>query len=107
MSYIVHIDDDQDDLQMLAMLVREFNPEVDFHSIADPLIAIDFLNSRVAKPDLIFLDINMPKKNGFELMTEFKQDARLGLIPVIFYSTSGTELDIHRAKALGALGFLK
>lgn len=57
-------------------------------------------------PDVILLDILMPKKNGMEVMEEMNADEHLKQIPIIIISNSGQPVEIERAKALGAKDFL-
>jgi DNA-binding response OmpR family regulator len=52
------------------------------------------LNSNKSLPDLILLDINLPKVNGFEVLSAIKTDDRFKAIPVIMLSTSGAEKDV-------------
>ena len=54
------------------------------------------------KPDLILLDILMPKKTGFEVMEEMTKNPELKNIPIIIVSNSGQPVELERAKALGA-----
>ena len=58
------------------------------------------------KPDLILLDIMMPKKDGMEVLKELHEDAELSKIPVIIISNSGQPVEIEQARALGAKAFL-
>ena len=58
------------------------------------------------KPDLILLDIVMPKKDGFEVMEELAADQELKKIPVIIVSNSGQPVEIERVKKLGARDWL-
>lgn len=58
------------------------------------------------KPDLVLLDILMPKKNGMEVMEEMSKDDLLKTIPIIVVSNSGQPVEIDRAKRLGARDFL-
>jgi CheY-like chemotaxis protein len=58
------------------------------------------------KPDLILLDIIMPKMGGFEVMEEMAKDERLRKIPVIVISNSGQPVELDRAKKLGAKDWL-
>jgi CheY-like chemotaxis protein len=60
----------------------------------------------VEKPDIILLDINMPKKNGFEVLTALEHDPRLKFIPVIVLTTSDHPRDIDRCYELGASAYL-
>lgn len=57
-------------------------------------------------PDLVLLDINMPKVDGFEVLTYIRGDARLCMLPVIILSSSRDERDIRRAHELGANSYL-
>lgn len=58
------------------------------------------------KPDLILLDIVMPKKGGFEVMEEMNKDEELKKIPVIVISNSGQPVELDKAKKLGAKDWL-
>jgi CheY-like chemotaxis protein len=57
-------------------------------------------------PDLVLLDIVMPRMGGFEVMAEMKKDEKLAKIPVIIISNSGQPLELERAKELGAADWL-
>lgn len=77
------------------------------HVADDGIEAIEFLNQRgkyaaAPRPDLIVLDLNMPRKNGQEVLAEIKSDARLKNIPVVILTTSKSQDDISRAYGLHA-----
>jgi CheY-like chemotaxis protein len=57
-------------------------------------------------PGLVLLDINMPKKNGFEVLNEMKADPDLMHIPVVMLTTSDSEADIVKSYAKGACSFI-
>jgi CheY-like chemotaxis protein len=57
--------------------------------------------------DLIFLDINMPKMNGLELLSRIKADAELATIPIVIISTEGKEHDVIRGLQAGAAAYVK
>lgn len=61
---------------------------------------------REAKPDILLLDVIMPKKGGFEVMEEMLKDKDLKDIPVIIISNSGQPVELDRAKKLGAKDWL-
>ncbi|HEY3970110.1 MAG TPA: response regulator, partial [Solirubrobacteraceae bacterium] len=58
------------------------------------------------RPDLILLDLNMPRKNGIEVLEEVKGDAKLSVIPVVVLTTSEAEEDIVRAYKLHANAYI-
>ena len=58
------------------------------------------------RPGLILLDLNMPKKNGLEVLEELKNDSSLRKIPVVILTTSGAEEDIYKSYSLGANSFI-
>jgi CheY-like chemotaxis protein len=77
------------------------------HVVTDGVEALSFLRrlgpySGVPRPDLILLDLNLPKKTGAEVLREIKADPALGSIPVVVLSTSQAEEDINRSYGLHA-----
>jgi chemotaxis family two-component system response regulator Rcp1 len=81
------------------------------HVADDGIEAIEFLNQRgkyadAPRPDLIVLDLNMPRKNGQEVLAEIKADDNLKNIPVVILSTSKSADDISKAYGLHANCFI-
>lgn len=77
------------------------------HVVDDGIDALDFLHRRgkftkAPHPDLILLDLNMPRKNGQEVLAEIKADDRLKHIPVVILTTSKAEEDVIKAYGLHA-----
>ena len=74
------------------------------------LTAVDgeegILKARNEAPDLILLDMLMPKLSGLETLVELKKDQGTCRIPVVILSNSSVDADIQKAKALGAIGYL-
>jgi len=67
--------------------------------------ALNFLTEQGVKPDLILLDLILPKKNGFEVLETIRQDPLLEKLPVIIISNLGQPSDIERGKALGIIDY--
>lgn len=63
-------------------------------------------NIREIRPDIVLLDIIMPKKGGFEVMEEMANDENLNTIPIVVISNSGQPVELDRAKRLGAKDWL-
>lgn len=61
---------------------------------------------QTTKPDLILLDLIMPKKDGFQILEAMSQNPELKKIPVLVFSTLGQEQDIEKAKKLGAVDYI-
>lgn len=87
--HILLADDDIDDRFFFEMALKELLIPTQFNSVEDGEKLIHFLNrNNKALPDVIFLDLNMPRKKGYECLGEIKADEALRHIPVIIYSTS-------------------
>lgn len=101
------VDDDIDDQDLFAEAVHEIDSTIQCYSVFDCEEALQFLRSgTVSLPDLIFLDLNLPRINGKQCLIELKNDAVLRDIPVIIYSTSSERSDIAETARLGAVHFL-
>jgi CheY-like chemotaxis protein len=100
------IDDDSDDQEIFVTAVADVSAATTCQVIADAKDALKFLARTSDLPDFSFLDINMPKMDGFEFFVELKKVQRLQRIPVIFYSTTKDEGQIVKATKLGASGFV-
>ena len=105
-KYCMLVDDDLDEQEIFLVAAQEVNPRIIWRYENDPKHALALLKQSPELPDLIFLDINMPKMDGFEFITRLKKDERLKPIPVIFYSTTKDERQVKKAATLGASGFV-
>jgi CheY-like chemotaxis protein len=86
---ILLADDDKDDRIFFAKALQEISNATEINSVNDGEELMDYLIKNTEnKPDIIFLDLNMPRKNGFECLSEIKENIRLKDIYVIIFSTS-------------------
>lgn len=82
------IDDDIDDLDILRQAVKEVDSRIFFIPKQNAREALEALKlMRIPVPNLIYLDMNMPRLNGKECLIEIKKSKRLSSIPVVIYST--------------------
>lgn len=68
--------------------------------------ALDILNGKNRLPDIIFLDLNMPKINGLEFLKILKSDARLKYLPIIIITTSSNYRDLQHCYEIGVAGYI-
>lgn len=86
---ILLVDDDQDDQLLFQDALSETDNSVDYLSAFNGVEALEKLNSQtIPIPDLIFMDVNMPKMNGIDCLKEIKKSDDFKNIPVMMYSTS-------------------
>ncbi|MFD1062181.1 response regulator [Winogradskyella litorisediminis] len=97
------VDDDEDDRLFFQEAIEEVNVDVTLSLYNNGQDVMDYLyKSDSTLPELIFLDLNMPIKNGMECLREIKTNPRLKNIIVAIYSTSSSEEDIERTFINGA-----
>lgn len=99
---ILTVEDDHFFQKFYAEKLREQGFTVDVASDGEEGLQ----KAREFHPDLILLDIIMPKKDGFDVLTDISQDPQLKSIPVLVFSTLGLENDVQKALQLGARGFV-
>ncbi len=97
------IDDDSDDRVLFREALQEVSPDTICATEGDGRKALSNLfNSTTQLPDVIFVDINMPKISGWDCLTQIKSQDKTKDIPVFMYSTSSHDRDIEKASNCGA-----
>ena len=94
---VLLVEDNEGDIVITTELFEEIDASIIIKIARDGIEAIDFITNNIdhnlALPNLILLDINLPKKNGFEVLDFIKNNKYTQNIPVIIISTSSTEKD--------------
>ena len=104
---VLIIDDDDDDRSLFSDALCEVSSSVQCLSVSDGHEGLGLLRNRNNDlPDLIFLDLNMPRLNGKQCLEEIKKLPELAHIPVIMYSTTKRVEDVEETRKLGASYFL-
>ena len=99
---IILVEDSPADVLITREAFEEFRLTNTLHIVEDGVEAMAFLNQEgkyasAPQPDLILLDLNLPRKNGREVLTEIKADPRFKSIPVVILTTSHSEKDVLQA----------
>ncbi len=104
---VMIVDDDMDDIEFFCEALNEIDASVQYLTALNGVDALSKLRKDdIVLPHFIFLDLNMPRMDGKQLLKELKSDFVLRDIPAIVYSTSSMPADIEETKALGASYFL-
>jgi CheY-like chemotaxis protein len=108
---VLVVDDDPGDVDLIREVFEEVQATLNLHVVQDGVEAMAYIKhhgpySQAVCPDLILLDLNMPKKDGREVLYELKTSMILKVIPVVVLTTSDSERDIERAYQLGANCFV-
>ena len=103
---ILLIDDDRDDQVNFCRCIYELDPTIECLLAANGSEALLHLKAIKHKPELVFLDLNMPFMDGFEYLSEIRAQRIYDDIPIIIFTTSGSETDREKARVYGAAGFL-
>lgn len=108
---ILLVEDSKSDAVLIQETLNDSKFLNELHLVRDGVEATDFLYQRgkyvnAPRPDIILLDLNLPKKNGRELLAEIKADEKLMTIPVVILTTSSHEADVLRSYELRANCYL-
>jgi chemotaxis family two-component system response regulator Rcp1 len=108
---VLLVEDSPGDVRLTQEAFREANPLIHLHVANDGVEAMEFLRHGgpyvdSPRPDLILLDLNLPKMDGREVLALIKEDRELKTIPTVILTTSEAEVDIVRSYQLQANCYL-
>ena len=106
LPHILIAEDDAIDREDLSLMLSEHKRDFNFDFAENGVETMNFLNKAPVLPCLILLDLNMPKKDGFEVISEIKGSERLKNIPIIVLSGSSFSPDILKSYNLGANSYI-
>jgi CheY-like chemotaxis protein len=109
---ILLVDDNEDDIVIIQEAFAEMTRTIIISTVRDGEEALRYLRregkfSSAQIPDAVLLDINMPRKSGFEVLEELKRESTLSSLPVIMLTMSDREEDVVRAYASGARSYIQ
>jgi len=108
---ILLVEDNPDDVDLTIEAFKESRSKSHLNVVEDGVEALAFLRRQgvykaAPRPDLILLDLNLPKKSGHEVLAEVKADPDLRQIPVVVLTTSAADTDVARSYDLAANCFI-
>jgi len=111
---VLMADDDEDDTFLVQRAFAETGIPVELRFVPSGEDLLNYLfrcgkykdPSLFPHPSLVFLDLNMPGKGGYEALAEIKADPTVKNIPIVVYTTSSNEMDIRRCYELGANSYV-
>jgi two-component system, chemotaxis family, response regulator Rcp1 len=108
---VLLVEDSPGDVRLTQEAFRDANPAIQLHVAVDGVEAMAFLKHKgdhvhAPRPDLILLDLNLPKMDGREVLAQIKEDESLKLIPTVILTTSDAEADIVKSYQLQANCYL-
>lgn len=109
---ILLVEDNEDDIVIIQEAFSDMTHTIIVSTVRDGEEALRYLRregkySAARLPDAVLLDINMPRKNGFEVLEELKREPLFHSLPVIMLTTSEREEDVLRAYANGARSYIQ
>jgi chemotaxis family two-component system response regulator Rcp1 len=102
---ILLVEDNAGDVRLTREALREAELSVELTAVPDGEQALAFMRS-AGRPDLILLDLNLPKKNGLEVLEEIRHDPALRTTPVIMLTTSSSSRDVAASYDRGVNGYV-
>jgi CheY-like chemotaxis protein len=110
-SHLLIVEDNLGDARLYSKVFSKISPRTELHLVADGDAALAFLRrtspyEAAPRPDLVLLDLNLPRRDGRELLAEVKADADLLTIPIIVITSSDADNDIANSYELRANCFL-
>ena len=108
---VLLVEDNEADVRLTREALREAGENVRLSAVGDGEQALAYLRrqggfAEAPRPDLVLLDLNLPRKNGLEVLAEMRADEALAHIPVIVLTSSAARSDVQEAYARGANAFV-
>jgi chemotaxis family two-component system response regulator Rcp1 len=103
---ILLVEDSPGDVRLTLEAFREADPSLQLHIANMAFLRREGAHADAPRPEIILLDLNMPKKDGREVLAEIKEDKSLKLIPTVILTTSEAEADVVKCFELQANSYL-
>lgn len=106
MNHIILVEDDADDVYLFRHVVQKIGLELRLTNLVDGFELIEFLSQKDNEQFLIFLDLNMPRMSGLEVLEKLQKQSLVNKHIIVAYTTSDYNKDIQEAYDLGAKSYI-
>ncbi len=108
---LLYVEDEDAAFLLFQTALKTANIEVQLHRASDGEQALAFLRrdgcfNQRPRPDLVILDLNLPRKDGLDVLSEIRRDDELGALTVVVFTSSSLSADKRRSLALGARDYI-
>jgi DNA-binding response OmpR family regulator len=108
---LLYVEDEDAAVFLLETALKEASINVDLYRVADGEAALAFLRKtgiyqQMPRPDLVLLDLNLPRKNGLEVLSEMRDNHELSSFAVVVFTSSSLAVDKRKSLALGAQEYI-
>lgn len=108
---LLYVEDEDAAVFLFETALKEAEIDVEFYRVADGDEALEFLNKTgpyrdVPRPDLVLLDLNLPRRTGLEVLSEMKDNQDLRSLAVVVFTSSSLAVDRRKSLALGAREYI-
>ena len=108
---VLLVEDSEADVELTIEALQDADVPNELHVVRDGVEAMDYLHrvgiyAEADRPDLVLLDLNMPRKDGREVLAEMKEDPKLAVIPVVVLTTSAADVDVLQSYELSAAAYI-
>lgn len=109
--HVLLVEDNEGDVRLVREALKDGKVAINLHAVTDGEQAMEFLfrkgrHQRAVRPDIVLLDLNLPGKDGREVLRDMKDDPDLRRIPVVVLTTSSADEDVLKAYNLHANAYL-
>lgn len=105
-QHILVIDDDAEDIDIFSEAIYSFNENITITAFTDAFLALEDLKKTEKLPDIIFLDLQMPRLTGKDFLQEIKENSTLQHIPIVVLSGQSDDLIKDTYQKIGARNFI-
>jgi two-component system, chemotaxis family, response regulator Rcp1 len=104
---VLLVEDNEGDVVLFRTALKANHARFRLHVVSDGVAALDFVRKQSPRPQLLVLDLNLPRKTGLEVLAELKSDPKFAGLPVVIFSSSAATQDVEMAYRAHASGYIQ